>query len=258
MSHVDILRHPDATALAEAGAGRLITTLVERQSDAGHASVCLTGGGIGLAVLAAVAANPARDSVDWQHVDIWWGDERFLPDGDPERNETGARVALLDHVRLDPGRVHPMRGPQRSGDLVEEAAEAYATTLAAHARPEDHGPAPSFDIVLLGIGPDAHVASLFPEQPALHDTRSCTAVRGAPKPPPLRITLTFPTINAAREVWVLASGSSKAGAVRLAVTEGAGAFQVPAAGVRGRERTLFLLDEAAAAKLPASLGRPSA
>lgn len=258
MSPVEVLRHPDALALAQAASARLITTLVERQAAAGSASLCLTGGRIGTAVLAAVASNPARDSVDWANVDIWWGDERYLPAGDPERNETGARADLLDHVGIDPSRVHAMPTPAGSGDDVDAAAQMYADALAAATRPDDHGAAPSFDVCLLGIGPDGHVASIFPGMPAVHDTRSCTAVRGAPKPPPTRITLTFPSIQGAKEVWILASGAEKASAVRLALDPEAGAFQVPAAGARGRERTLFLLDEAAASKLPHTMGRPSA
>jgi 6-phosphogluconolactonase len=258
VSQVDVVRHADARALAESTAARIITRLVERQADTGHASICLTGGRIGTAVLAALAENPGRDAVDWGRLDVWWGDERFLPPGHPERNETGARAALLDLVDVDPLRVHAMPAMSAPDADVEAAAESYAAELAAAARPEDHGPAPTMDVVLLGIGPDAHVASLFPELPALHDTRAVAAVRGAPKPPPTRITLTFPSINAAREVWILASGGEKAGSVRLALSEGAGAFQVPAAGVRGRDRTLFLIDEAAASKLPATMGRPGA
>lgn len=258
MSQVEVLRHPDAEALAEAVAARVITRLVERLADAGGAHLCLTGGGIGTAVLAAIAANPARDSVDWPLVDVWWGDERYLPEGYADRNETSAREALLNHVPVRADRVHAIPGPWGSHSDVDEAAESYARALAAAARPEDHGPAPSMDILLLGIGPDAHVASLFPEQPALHDTRPVTAVRGAPKPPPVRVTLTLPTITAAREVWILASGAEKASAVRLALSEGAGVFQVPAAGARGRDRTLFLLDEPAARKLPPGLARPAA
>jgi 6-phosphogluconolactonase len=121
-------------------------------------------------------------------------------------------------------------------------------------RPEDHGPVPSFDVLLLGIGPDAHVASLFPGMPALYDERPVVAVRGAPKPPPTRLTLTLPAIRCARDVWVLAAGPEKAGAVRLALS-GSGPVQVPAAGARGRQRTLFLLDKAAASQLPPQLNR---
>jgi 6-phosphogluconolactonase len=258
MSTVDVVRHRDARSLADSVAARVITRLVERLTDTGSAHLCLTGGGIGTAVLAAIAASPSCDAVDWPRVDVWWGDERYLPEGYAERNETGARAALLNHVPVRPERVHAIPGPWGSHSDVDQAAAAYAQALAAAARPEDHGPAPAMDILLLGIGPDAHVASLFPGQPALHDDRPCVAVRGAPKPPPVRVTLTLATINAAREVWILASGAEKAGAVRLALSEGAGPFQVPAAGARGQDRTLFLLDEAAAAKLPATLGRPGA
>ena len=258
MTHREILRHPDAQALALSVAGILTTRIVERQAAAGVARIVLTGGGIGTAVLAAMALEPGRDAIDWARVEFWWGDERYLPTGDSERNETSARAALLDHVGIDPARLHPIEGPDQTVS-AEESAEHYADHLRAHALPEDHAGTPRFDVVLLGIGPDAHVASLFPEHPAIHVTdRPTTAVHGSPKPPPTRVTLTFPAINAASEVWVLASGAEKSTAVRLALDPSAGALQVPAAGVRGRDRTLFLVDEAAASKLPHDLGRPIA
>jgi 6-phosphogluconolactonase len=110
-------------------------------------------------------------------------------------------------------------------------------------------------VLLLGIGPDAHVASLFPGLPALYEQdRTVVAVRGAPKPPPVRLSLTMPAINAASDVWILASGAEKASAVQLALS-GAGQVQVPAAGARGTQQTLFLLDRAAASELPAQLSR---
>ncbi|MFF4992774.1 6-phosphogluconolactonase [Streptosporangium saharense] len=255
MSVPSVIIHRDADMLAKAVAARVITGLVDVQSSRGSASLVLTGGTVGIATLAEIAASPARDAVDWRHLDIWWGDERFLPSGDPERNETGARAALLDHVDLDPARVHVMRGPD-SGMTAEGSADAYAEELRRAARPEDHAPAPSFDILLLGMGPDGHVASLFPGMPALYDTRPVVAVHGAPKPPPTRISLTLPVIQAAREVWVVAAGEEKASAVRLALS-GSGPVQIPAAGARGRQRTLFLLDRASASKIPASLGRIS-
>lgn len=250
-----VIVHRDADMLAKAVAARVITRTVDAQSAKGSASLVLTGGTVGTATLAEIAASPARDAVDWRNLDVWWGDERFLPDGDPERNETGARRALLDHVDVDPARVHPMRGPD-SGMTVEESAEAYAEELRRAARPEDHGPAPSFDVMMLGMGPDGHVASLFPGMPALYDERPVVAVHGSPKPPPVRVSLTLPVIRNSREVWVVVAGEDKAGAVRLALSE-SGPMQVPAAGARGRQRTLFLLDRAAASKIPSSLSRIS-
>uniref|UniRef100_UPI001C5F3982 6-phosphogluconolactonase n=1 Tax=Nonomuraea harbinensis TaxID=1286938 RepID=UPI001C5F3982 len=234
MSVPTVVVHRDADVLAKAVAARIITRLVDAQSAKGSASLVLTGGTVGIATLAAIRDTPARDAVDWRRLDIWWGDERFLPSGDPERNETGARQALLDHVDVDPSRVHVMAGPD-SGLSAEESADAYATELAKAARPEDHGPAPSFDVMLLGMGPDAHVASLFPGMPALYDTRPAVAVHGAPKPPPTRITLTLPVIQGSREVWVVAAGEEKSGAVRLALEEsgpvqqeqGAAASKIP-------------------------------
>ncbi len=236
-------------------AARLVTTLVDATAARGYASVVLTGGGIGTRVLEELAAAPARDAVDWRHLDIWWGDERFRPAGDPERNETGARATLLDHVEVSRTRVHPMPGPDGpDGDDPEAAAERYAGWLRAAAQPEDHGEVPSFDVLLLGIGPEGHVASLFPGLPALYEERPVVAVHGSPKPPPVRLTLTLPAIRSARQVWIIAAGAEKAAAVRLALS-GAGPVQIPAAGARGRQQTLHILDRAAAAQVPAQLVR---
>ncbi len=258
MGDRQVLRHASAQALAAAAAGRLVTTLVERQAATGRARLVLTGGGIGTAVLAAIAGTPGRDAIDWNAIDIWWGDERYLPAGDPDRNDSGARAALLDLVPIDPERVHAIPGPDRSAD-ADQAADMYAHLLAQQARPEDHGLVPGFDVLLLGIGPEGHIASIFPESPASHEgARPVVAVHGCPKPPPVRVTLTFPAINAARQVWILASGQEKARAVRLTLEPGAGPLQVPAAGVRGQDLTLVMVDQAAASMLPADLGRPEA
>jgi 6-phosphogluconolactonase len=250
----EVVVHHDEQSLAEAIAARLVSALVDAGSATSGPHVCLTGGGIGTACLTTLAASPARDAVDWPRLNVWWGDERYLPAGDPERNETGARAALLDHVPVQQDRVHPMPATGHYVD-VEAAAAAYAAELRAAARPEDHGPSPSFDVCLLGIGPDAHVASLFGEHPALHADGTVVAVHGSPKPPPTRISLTMSALCRSREVWVLASGAAKAHAVRMALDPSAGPLQVPASGARGRERTVFLLDEAAAADLPPGLRR---
>jgi 6-phosphogluconolactonase len=244
MTTPELVVHRDPALLARAVAARLVTRLVDVQSARGSASVVLTGGGIGIAVLRELNATPARDAVDWDRLDVWWGDERFLPTGHPDRNDTQARDALLAHVDTDPARVHPMPGPD-AGDDAGAAAAAYAAALARAATPEDHGPVPSFDVLLLGIGADGHTASLFPGHPGVYDERPVLAVHGAPKPPPTRLSLSFDSINAAKEVWLVVAGEPKAKAVALALS-GAGRNRVPAAGVEGRQRTLWLLDAAAA------------
>jgi 6-phosphogluconolactonase len=220
----------------------------------GNASVVLTGGGVGIAVLervAALAAEPVRERVDWTAVDVWWGDERFVPADSDDRNEKVARRALLDHVDVRPERVHPM--PPSDGPFAEpeDAAAWYAGELAG-AAPQGLL-IPRLDVLLLGMGPEGHVASIFPESPAARDERPVLAVRDCPKPPPIRVTLGFSAINAAEEVWLIVAGAGKADAVAQALS-GADPVQLPAAGVHGRRATRWLLDSDAAGKLPTPPG----
>lgn len=253
MASPTVVVHRSAELLAAAAAARLVTRLVDLQSDGRVPSLVLTGGTIANRMYAELAGMPARDAVDWSRVDLWWGDERFVAGQDPDRNERQARQALLDQLRVDPDRVHPVPPDEGSyADDPDRAAADYAAALAGAAQPEDHGPVPAFDILLLGVGPDGHVASLFPERPELYDERPTAAVRHSPKPPPTRVTMTMPTLCSAREVWFVVAGSDKSTPVRLALS-GAGMMQVPAAGVTGSSRTLWLLDRDAASELPESL-----
>ena len=243
----------DAPVLAELVAARLLSRLVDVQALRGTASVVLTGGRIGIAALEAVGRAPARHAVDWRRVDVWWGDERYVLAGDPQRNELQARAALLDALDLDPVRLHPMAaldGPD--GPDVDAAAARYADELTAAAPADDD--VPPFDVLLLGIGPEGHTASIFPESAAAHDERLVVGVHGCPKPPATRISLGFAALGAAREVWMVVAGTDKAAAAAMALS-GAGRVQVPAAGVHGRQATLWLLDEAAAGALPRDLRR---
>ncbi|MEP7034984.1 MAG: 6-phosphogluconolactonase [Dermatophilaceae bacterium] len=249
-----VVVHRDKQLLADAAAARLVTAIVDAQSSRGEADIVLTGGSMGSALLVSLSQLPARDAIDWARLNVWWGDERFLPSGDPERNETQSRAALLDAVPVDPVRVHAMPasdGP--AGSDVDAAAARYARELASAApRGQD---VPEFDILLLGVGGDAHVASLFPGHPALHEMdTSVIGVRGAPKPPPTRVSLTFPSLCAARDVWFLVAGTGKAAAVGLALS-GAGPLQAPAAGVSGSRSTTWLLDRDAATHVPKPLIR---
>jgi 6-phosphogluconolactonase len=248
----DVVVKPDADQLARAVASALVARLAAAQAVHGTASVVLTGGGIGTAVLrqvAALAAEPEHAVVDWTAVDVWWGDERWVPVDDPQRNELAAREALLDQVTVDPERQHPMPSSDAGFDEPEEAAAWYAGQLAAAAAP---GAAlPRFDVLLLGMGPEGHVASIFPESPGIEDERPVFAVRECPKPPPTRISLGFSAITSAEEVWLLVSGAGKADAVARALS-GAAPRELPAAGARGVRATRWLLDAAAAGSLPAS------
>ncbi|MCQ6270790.1 6-phosphogluconolactonase [Pseudarthrobacter sp. R1] len=249
-------------------AARLITKLVDVQDKYGEATVVLTGGTVGIGTLKAVADSPAAPAVDWSKVNFWWGDERFVSSDDPDRNTKQAFQALLSHIPVDPERIHEPGSSDQFG-TPEEAAEDYARQLrdaaaSEHAadmsddRPEQPAALPRLDVVLLGVGPDAHVASLFPEQAGIREKElTVVGVRNSPKPPPLRVSLTLPAINTASEVWMVVAGEDKAGAVGLALA-GANPVQVPAAGPRGTSRTLWLIDENAASRVPQQLVRKDA
>jgi 6-phosphogluconolactonase len=243
-----VIRHPDGPVLASAAAARLATRLADVLAERDVAHLVLTGGTIGIGTLSALAQLPAREAVDWGRVHLWWGDERFVPSGDKERNETQARDALLDSLPLNPEFVHVMAPSDgRDGDDAEAAAERYAAELAKYAA--EGADAPAFDVLLLGMGPDGHIASLFPDHPGTHEVApSAIAVHNSPKPPPNRISLTFRVIQAAREVWVVASGAEKAEAVARALST-ADQVRTPAVGAHGTEATLWLVDEAAASRL---------
>ncbi|AEA25600.1 6-phosphogluconolactonase [Pseudonocardia benzenivorans] len=258
-SEPDIVVHRSPDVLAAAVAARLVTRLVDLQSAGRVPRLGLTGGGIGIALLEQLRTGPARDAVDWSQVEFFWGDERFLPRGHADRNETQAREALLDHVAVDPAKIFAMGADTGTGPAgAEDAAQAYADMLASRAAPEDHGPMPTLDVLLLGMGPEGHTASIFPHSPAVYETeRTVVAVHNCPKPPPTRVSLTLPAIRSADQVWVVTTGEPKAAAVAMALT-GAGEVAIPVAGVRGRSRTRWLLDRAAASKLPRDLVPPIA
>ena len=248
-----VLVHPDRTTLAGSVAARFITKMIDLIEDEGEAHVVLTGGSVGIEVLDAIAHSPARDSLDWSALHVWWGDERWLPRGDEERNETQARHALLDHVAIPDENVHPFPASDDGLDL-EEAAGRYADELRAHAR--DGAEHPTFAILFLGVGPDGHIASLFPERPGpLVDDRTVIALDDSPKPPSGRLSLTLPVIRNSERVWLVLAGADKAPALGLALA-GANPADVPAAGAQGTKRTVFFVDQDAATDVPESLTTP--
>src|SRR5690625_4969981 len=244
-----VVVHPDGDLLARATAARFLLTVIDAQSVTTPVHVALTGGSILVNVLRAIAEDPLREAVDWSNVHIWWGDERFVPAGDGDRNEVQAREALLDFLVAECGlpeeNIHVMAGPGTNGiETADQSAKAYNEELAAFA-PEGKS-APEFDLLLLGMGPDIHVASLFPGHAGLEVTGvAATGVQDSPKPPPTRVSLTFEAINQAKRVWIVAGGAEKADAVR-AVLNNSPIAEAPAAGVAGTQETLLLLDAASA------------
>ncbi|MCW2654910.1 MAG: 6-phosphogluconolactonase [Mycobacterium sp.] len=238
--------YPDTATLVAAAGARLINTINSAVRERGKATIVLTGGGTGIGMLRHVGDH-AKD-IDWSAVHLFWGDERYVPEDDDERNEKQAREALLDRVDIPPGNVHAMPASDGEfGDDIDAAALAYDHVLAANAEPGE--PAPNFDVHLLGMGPEGHINSLFPHSAAVRETRRLVVgVEDSPKPPPRRITLTLPAVRRSREVWLVAAGENKADAVAAAFG-GADPAEVPAAGAGGREKTVWLLDEAAAGKL---------
>ena len=241
-----IEQFPDADALVAAAGDRLVDAITEAIDKRGRAQIVLTGGGTGIGLLKRVGERGQK--IDWSKVHVYWGDDRFLPAEDDERNDKQARDALLDHVDIPAANVHAMSASDGEfGDDLDAAARDYEQTLAANA--DDGQPAPDFDVHLLGMGPEGHINSLFPDTPAVGETnRLVLGVEDSPKPPPRRITLTLPAIQRSREVWLVVSGAGKADAVAAAIG-GAKPVDVPAAGAVGRDATVWLLDEDAASKL---------
>ena len=249
-----VLVHPDKEALAASVAARFLTKTIDILDDLGAANIALTGGTMGNAVLEAVNSSPARDTIDWSKVHFWWGDERFVEKSSEERNERQAREALLDHLPVPPENIHPFPASDEIADL-DEAASVYAAELAAFA-PEGQE-FPRFDITFLGVGPDGHIASLFPDRAGIRETEATVvAVRDSPKPPPERLSLTRPVLNASDRIWLVLSGSDKASALGLALA-GASYTEVPVAGAKGRKRTVFFVDKDAAVDVPENLIAPT-
>lgn len=234
--------HPDTESLVAAAAARFVAVVVAAQAARGSASVVLTGGGTGIGLLELVRANPG--DIDWSKLDIFWGDERFVPAGDPERNELQARTALLDHVPVDPARVHAVATSDGEYPDPVEAAAEYAAAVHAHLAATG-----GFDLHLLGMGGEGHVNSLFPDTDAVREEHElAVAVTHSPKPPPVRVTLTLPAVRRTRHVVLVVGGAAKAEAVAAALG-GAVAVDIPAAGAVGVESTTWLLDQDAAAGL---------
>lgn len=241
---IEVVEYADAESLAMGVAQQLAILVAEAQTDGRIPSLVLTGGTVAAKLHAAVPgvakARSVGSAIDWDRVDFWFGDERYVERDSPDRNAYQARTAMLDRLRAD-RRIHEM--PWADGEFgedVEAAAAAYAREL---------GPDPHFDVLMLGVGPDGHCASLFPGRPEVLSPASVLAVRDSPKLPPTRISLGLSTLGRADEVWFLVAGAEKA-QTAAALIEETDPVVTPACGPRGTRRTVLFVDREAAAQLP--------
>jgi 6-phosphogluconolactonase len=234
----------DPAEVAAAVADRFLLRIAAAQGRGEEPHVALTGGSVAEAVHRQIAVQAAAHDVDWSRVVFWWGDERFIAPDSPDRNALDARAAFLDQVGAS--QVHEIPSTAAAAD-VGAAATAYSDLLRRAGAVE-------FDLVMLGMGPDGHVASLFPGFPQLEVDAIAVPVTGSPKPPPERVTLTFPALNRTRAAWFLVTGSGKADAVRRALADTGDVRDTPARGINpqptaGAGETIWFLDLAAAGTL---------
>jgi 6-phosphogluconolactonase len=229
--------HADPAQLATAVAGEFVNRVADLQAAGDVPQVCLTGGTIAEAIHREIARLADDSGIDWGAVDFWFGDERFVAPDSPDRNVGQARAAFLDEVGVPAHRIHEMASTADAAS-VDEGAAAYAAQVPA-----------SFDILMLGVGPDGHIASLFPGFAQLDEESAlAVGVTGSPKPPPERITLTYPALRRGASVWFLVSGEGKSAAVAAALGE-TDLHEIPAVGVLGQDETIWFLDRDAASRL---------
>ena len=215
----------DSNALPGRAAERIALELRRAADERGRATLALAGGTTPKATYEALAGLP----LDWSKVDIFFGDERCVPADHPDSNYRMAKAALFDRIAIPEAQVHRMQGELQDRDA---AARAYDAIL-----PE------RLDVVVLGIGEDAHTASLFPGSAALAESKRRVLPVTGPKPPPQRLSLTPPALSAARLSVVLASGAGKAEAVRRAFAEPVDVVATP---IQLARDGVWFLDSAAA------------
>ena len=223
-----------AIAAADAGISRVLDEL--RNNEVVH--IGITGGTVGIKTLAVWAAHARRDEIDYSRVHIWWGDERFVASDSPDRNFVQAWDALLQHIDIPRENLHEFPSSD-NGLTLDEGARIFAEHFAAVA--------PKIVFAFMGMGPDGHIASLFPGKPLPAAGVDVIAEHDSPKPPPARLSLSYEAINRIDEVWFTVAGADKADAVEVAFSNTPDAL--PVGRVHGAKRNVWFIDEAAATKI---------
>jgi 6-phosphogluconolactonase len=242
----EVLVFPDLAAAAAEGAERVATICARAVASRGACAVALSGGETPKPLYAALVSDPHRRRVPWERLEVFWGDERCVPADDPRSNYRAARDLLLSKVPVPAERIHPMPGDTADH---QAAAAAYEETLRA-LLPSTADGWPRFDLVLLGLGDNAHTASLFPHTAVLRERERAVAAEFVEDAGMWRMTLTVPVLTRAAEIVFLAAGAAKAAAVHAVLEGPADPDEVPAALIRPVDgRVTWLLDSPAASRL---------
>ncbi len=240
---LEIKLYEDGPSVARAAAEGLVERLRELLALQSMANIVVTGGTVGILTLAKISELD-QATVEWNRVHVWWGDERFVGSDSPDRNAVQAREAWLSHSAIPRENIHEFPSADFGLEL-DEAAAKFNALLKEQA--PDGADAPEFDILLLGMGPDGHVASLFPGKPDNPQGALVIAEHDSPKPPPQRLSFSYELINSSKEVWLTIAGLDKAEAVRVAFSPDK--MSLPVGRVFGTQKTIWFLDNQAASAI---------
>jgi 6-phosphogluconolactonase len=230
-------RFKDGQSVAKNAAEAFFVKMDEVLSVKDAATVAITGGTVGIATLAEIAASDRSATFDFNRVNFWWGDERFVASNSEDRNAVQAHKALFSKIQIDSSRLHAF--PSSDNGLTLDAAAKQFAEYVAEANPK-------FDLVFLGMGPDGHINSLFPGKPNPAQGLQIIAEHESPKPPPQRLSFTYEAMNAADEIWFTVAGADKADAVSVAFGDDPTAL--PVGRVQGIYKTVWFVDQTAGNK----------
>ena len=245
-----IIRASDAEEICVRAAQEFLQLAAEAIAERGRFTVALSGGSTPRTLYQLLSGRPYRMRVDWSQVEFFWGDERSVSPDDVESNFRMASEAMLGKLPIPEENIHRMAAEREDLDV---AASDYQEMIASVLQVPADGPPPPLDLVLLGMGPDGHTASLFPHTAALEERRRWVVANEVPQLQTNRMTMTTPMINAARRVTFLVVGASKAEPLAEVLYGASAPEQFPSQLIAPANGTLnWLVDDAAAAKLPAS------
>jgi len=233
----EIRRAANGSEVAQLAAREIIETLEQALANKPSVNVALTGGTVGILTLAVLAEQPDLSRLDISRVHFWWGDERYVESTSSDRNANQARAAFFDKVAVSEGNIHEFPASD-FGDL-SAGKKIFEETLAKHFGPD----LPVFDLTVLGMGPDGHIASLFPGHEELSVGEFVVAEIGSPKPPAERLSLSFDVLNASAKIIFVVSGLDKSAAVTAVHTDEN--CELPAAKIQAEGETIWFIDQAA-------------